>query len=88
MPKYQRQTMSFSATMNTKIQDLSTVTQRPVRVMIDPPKSATKLVQEFVRIRKRDNPSHVIVAAFAAKDRRQQESVFVARIDLPPVAGG
>lgn len=56
IPKHQRQTMLFSATMNTKIQDLIQLSlNKPVRIMIDPPKSAaSKLVQEFVRIRKKD----------------------------------
>lgn len=56
IPKHQRQTMLFSATMNTKIQDLIQLSlNKPVRIMIDPPKAAaTKLIQEFVRIRKKD----------------------------------
>lgn len=57
IPKHKRQTMLFSATMNTKIQDLIQLSlNRPVRIMIDPPKAAAlRLVQEFVRIRKKDN---------------------------------
>lgn len=57
VPKQKRQTLLFSATMNTKIQDLIQLSlDRPVRIMIDPPKATTaKLVQEFVRIRKRDH---------------------------------
>lgn len=57
IPKQKRQTLLFSATMNTKIQDLIQLSlDRPVRIMIDPPKATTaKLVQEFVRIRKRDH---------------------------------
>jgi len=57
IPKHKRQTLLFSATMNTKIQDLIQLSlQKPVRIMIDPPKTAaSKLVQEFVRIRKRDH---------------------------------
>lgn len=56
IPKHQRQTMLFSATMNTKIQDLIQLSlNKPVRIMIDPPKAAnSKLIQEFVRIRKRE----------------------------------
>lgn len=56
IPKHKRQTMLFSATMNTKIQDLIQLSlNKPVRIMIDPPKAAaSKLVQEFVRIRKKD----------------------------------
>lgn len=52
-----RQTMLFSATMNSKIKQLVSLSlKRPVRVMTDPPKqAASKLQQEFVRIRKRDH---------------------------------
>lgn len=52
-----RQNMLFSATMNSKIKNLVSLSlKRPVRVMIDPPKqAASKLQQEFVRIRKRDH---------------------------------
>ncbi|CAK9437779.1 uncharacterized protein LODBEIA_P21570 [Lodderomyces beijingensis] len=56
IPKYKRQTLLFSATMNTKIQDLVQLSlNKPVKVMIDPPKTvASKLKQQFVRIRKRE----------------------------------
>lgn len=56
VPKHKRQTLLFSATMNTRIQDLIQLSlDKPVRIMIDPPKAAAaKLTQEFVRIRKRD----------------------------------
>ncbi|GAV52445.1 hypothetical protein ZYGR_0AG04360 [Zygosaccharomyces rouxii] len=52
-----RQTMLFSATMNSKIKQLVSLSlKRPVRVMTDPPKqAASRLQQEFVRIRKRDH---------------------------------
>ncbi|KAI7161945.1 DEAD-domain-containing protein [Hortaea werneckii] len=48
-----RQTMLFSATMSSKVDDLVRVgLQRPVRVLVDAQKSsATGLVQEFVRLR-------------------------------------
>ena len=48
-----RQTMLFSATMTSKVDDLIRVgLQRPVRLMVDAQKtSATGLVQEFVRLR-------------------------------------
>ncbi|KAL6949743.1 nucleolar DEAD-box protein required for synthesis of 60S ribosomal subunit [Hanseniaspora vineae] len=51
-----RQTMLFSATMNSKIKQLISLSlKKPVRIMIDPPKqAANKLTQEFVRIRKRE----------------------------------
>jgi ATP-dependent RNA helicase DDX27 len=49
IPKHKRQTLLFSATMNTKIQDLIQLSlQKPVRIMIGPPKAAAnKLVQEL-----------------------------------------
>jgi ATP-dependent RNA helicase DDX27 len=48
-----RQTMLFSATMTSKVDDLIRVgLQRPVRLMVDAQKaSASGLVQEFVRLR-------------------------------------
>lgn len=48
-----RQTMLFSATMTSKVDDLIRVgLQRPVRIMVDALKtSAAGLVQEFVRLR-------------------------------------
>lgn len=51
-----RQTLLFSATMNSKIKQMVSLSlKKPVRIMIDPPKqAASKLVQEFVRIRKKD----------------------------------
>ncbi|KAG7772717.1 hypothetical protein KL930_005172 [Ogataea haglerorum] len=51
-----RQTMLFSATMNSKIKSLIQLSlKKPVRLMIGAPKAAaSELVQEFVRIRKRE----------------------------------
>lgn len=48
-----RQTMLFSATMTSKVDDLIRVgLQRPVRLMVDSQKSSAQgLVQEFVRLR-------------------------------------
>ena len=42
--------------MNSKIKQMVSLSlKKPVRIMIDPPKqAASKLVQEFVRIRKKD----------------------------------
>lgn len=84
IPKHKRQTLLYSATMNTKIQDLIQLSlQRPVRVMIDPPKSAaTKLIQEFVRIRKRDQLKPALLfQLIKTVDPSQQNRivVFVAR---------
>ena len=84
IPKHKRQTMLFSATMNTKIQDLIQLSlQKPVRIMIDPPKTAaTKLVQEFVRIRKREHLKPALLFQLLKHvDPKQQNRivVFVAR---------
>ena len=57
IPKQKRQTLLFSATMNnTKIQDLVQLSlNKPIKVSIDPPRTvASKLEQQFVRIRKRE----------------------------------
>lgn len=82
-----RQTLLFSATMNSKIKQLVSLSlKRPVRVMIDPPKqTAVKLVQEFVRIRKRDHlkPSvlfHLIKKLDGTGQKRMV--VFVARKEM------
>ena len=63
IPKHKRQTLLFSATMNTRIQDLIQLSlQKPVRIMIDPPKSvASKLLQQFVRIRKRPAKTSIVI---------------------------
>lgn len=84
IPRHKRQTLLYSATMNTKIQDLIQLSlQKPVRVMIDPPKSAAiKLVQEFVRIRKRDHLKPALLfQLIKSVDPSQQNRivVFVAR---------
>lgn len=84
IPKHKRQTMLFSATMNTKIQDLIQLSlDKPVRIMIDPPKvAANKLVQEFVRIRKRDQLKPALLfQLLKLVDPNQQNRivVFVAR---------
>lgn len=82
-----RQTLLFSATMNSRIKQLVALSlKRPVRVMIDPPKqAASKLLQEFVRIRKRDHlkPSvlfHLIKKLDGTGQRRMV--VFVARKEV------
>lgn len=84
IPKHKRQTMLFSATMNTKIQDLIQLSlNKPVRIMIDPPKAtSTKLVQEFVRIRKKDTMKPALLFQLLKSVDPQQQSrivVFVAR---------
>lgn len=84
IPKHKRQTMLFSATMNTKIQDLIQLSlNKPVRIMIDPPKAAaTKLVQEFVRIRKKDEMKPALLFHLLKSVDPAQQSrivVFVSR---------
>lgn len=84
IPKHKRQTMLFSATMNTKIQDLIQLSlNKPVRIMIDPPKAAAnKLVQEFVRIRKKDEMKPALLYYLLKSVDPSQQSrivVFVSR---------
>lgn len=84
IPKHKRQTMLFSATMNTKIQDLIQLSlNKPVRIMIDPPRAAaTKLVQEFVRIRKKDEMKPALLFNLLKEIDLAQQSrivVFVAK---------
>lgn len=84
IPKHKRQTMLFSATMNTKIQDLIQLSlNKPVRIMIDPPKAAaSRLVQEFVRIRKKDTMKPALLFHLLKTVDPGQQSrivVFVSR---------
>lgn len=84
IPKHKRQTLLFSATMNTKIHDLIQLSlQKPVRIMIDPPKSAAvNLIQEFVRIRKRDHLKPALLFQLLKETDPAQLNrslVFVAR---------
>ncbi|AOW01814.1 uncharacterized protein YALI1_B22015g [Yarrowia lipolytica] len=81
LPK-KRQTLLFSATMNSSISSLIQLSlSRPVRVMINPPKQAASgLVQEFVRIRKRDHLKPALLASILKKmDKEQRTIIFVAR---------
>ncbi|PVV04957.1 hypothetical protein BB560_000523 [Smittium megazygosporum] len=70
-----RQTMLFSATMTDNINDLIRLSlNKPVRIMVDPPRqTATKLVQEFVRVRKGKEQSRstflVVLCKFLYKKR-------------------
>lgn len=82
-----RQNLLFSATMNSKIKQLVSLSLRkPVRIMINPPKqAASKLVQEFVRIRKRDHLKPALLFNLIRKlDSMGQKRivVFVARKEL------
>lgn len=79
-----RQTLLFSATMNSKIKQLISLSlKKPVRIMIDPPKQAAdKLTQEFIRIRKRDHLKPALLYQLIRKlDNTSQKRivVFVAR---------
>ena len=82
-----RQNLLFSATMNSKIKQLISLSlKKPVRIMINPPKqAASKLVQEFVRIRKRDQLKPALLFNLIRKlDYMGQKRivVFVARKEL------
>lgn len=80
VPKQKRQTLLFSATMNTRIQDMIQLSlHKPVRLMIDPPKSASsKLVQEFVRLRSRDDMKPELLYQILNEiDSEQQRRVVV-----------
>lgn len=75
-----RQTMLFSATMNSNISDLIQLSlKKPVRIMIDPPKAAASgLLQEFVRIRKRDSLKPALLYDILTKiDANGQSRVIV-----------
>ncbi|KAJ1933734.1 nucleolar DEAD-box protein required for synthesis of 60S ribosomal subunit, partial [Kickxella alabastrina] len=74
-----RQTMLFSATMTDNVDKLIRVSlNKPVRVQIDPPKSAAKnLVQEFVRVRSnRDEDRTALLAALCKRHFKKKCIVF------------
>lgn len=80
-----RQTMLFSATMNSSIKQLiSWSLQRPVRIMIDPPKTAASgLTQEFVRVRKREELKPALLYTILSKlDSKQRIIIFVSTKDM------
>ncbi|AMD22780.1 HHR011Cp [Eremothecium sinecaudum] len=82
-----RQTLLFSATMNSRIKQLVSLSlKKPVRIMIDPPKqAASKLSQEFVRIRKRDQLKPALLYHLIRKlDPTGQKRivVFVSRKEM------
>lgn len=82
-----RQNLLFSATMNSKIKQLISLSlKRPVRIMIDPPKqSADKLTQEFIRIRKRDQLKPALLFNLIRKldpNGQRRIVVFVARKEV------
>lgn len=80
-----RQTMLFSATMNSSIKQLIAWSlQKPVRIMIDPPKTAASgLMQEFVRIRKRDELKPALLYTILSKlDPKQRVIIFISTKDM------
>lgn len=74
-----RQTLLFSATMNSKIKDLVQLSlHRPVRIMINPPKQAAGgLVQEFVRVRSKRADQKPAVLAWLLKGMSTQQRVII-----------
>ncbi|KAK9369417.1 P-loop containing nucleoside triphosphate hydrolase protein [Lipomyces kononenkoae] len=76
-----RQTLLFSATMNSSIKSLIQLSlHQPVRIMINPPKQAASgLIQEFIRIRKREVAKPAILTWLLKKfDHGERVMVFVA----------
>ncbi|KAJ2805995.1 nucleolar DEAD-box protein required for synthesis of 60S ribosomal subunit [Coemansia guatemalensis] len=74
-----RQTMLFSATMTDNVDKLIRLSlHKPVRVQIDPPKSAAKgLIQEFVRVRtSRDEDRTALLAALCKRHFRRRCIIF------------
>ncbi|KAK9468857.1 P-loop containing nucleoside triphosphate hydrolase protein [Lipomyces arxii] len=77
-----RQTLLFSATMNSSIKSLIQLSlHQPIRIMIDPPKQAASgLIQEFIRIRKREAAKPAILTWLLKKfDSGERVMVFVSR---------
>ncbi|KAK9490710.1 P-loop containing nucleoside triphosphate hydrolase protein [Lipomyces doorenjongii] len=77
-----RQTLLFSATMNSSIKSLIQLSlHQPVRIMINPPKqTASGLIQEFIRIKKREMAKPAILTWLLNKfDSRERVMIFVSR---------
>ncbi|KAJ1922263.1 nucleolar DEAD-box protein required for synthesis of 60S ribosomal subunit [Mycoemilia scoparia] len=75
----QRQTMLFSATMTSSVDELIRLSlRRPVRIQIDPPKTAAKrLIQEFIRIRQnREDDRGAILVSLCKKHYKRKCIVF------------
>ncbi|KAH3664302.1 hypothetical protein OGAPHI_004654 [Ogataea philodendri] len=81
-----KQTMLFSATMNSKIKSLIQLSlNKPVRIMLGAPKAAASgLVQEFVRIRKRESlkPALLFNILSTVEGHQSRVIVFVARKEM------
>ncbi|CAB1113976.1 unnamed protein product [Ectocarpus sp. CCAP 1310/34] len=74
-----RQTLLFSATMNTKVDDLASLAlNKPVRVKASPMNSAPqRLVQEFVRIRQsREQDREAILLSLLTRTFKTKTIVF------------
>ncbi|KAJ2060143.1 nucleolar DEAD-box protein required for synthesis of 60S ribosomal subunit [Coemansia sp. S146] len=74
-----RQTMLFSATMTDNVDKLIRLSlQKPVRVQIDPPKSAARgLTQEFVRVRtNKDEDRTALLAALCKRHFKSKCIIF------------
>ncbi|CAM9971228.1 unnamed protein product [Scytosiphon promiscuus] len=74
-----RQTLLFSATMNTKVDDLASLAlNKPVRVRASPMNSAPqRLVQEFVRIRQsREQDREAILLSLLSRTFKTKTIVF------------
>lgn len=74
-----RQTMLFSATMNTKVEDLVKMSlNKPVRVQASKPNTlATRLVQEFIRIRdSRETDREAILLSLVSRTFTSKTIVF------------
>ncbi|KAK6627160.1 putative ATP-dependent RNA helicase ddx27 [Polyplax serrata] len=75
-----RQTMLFSATMTTAVEDLASVSlSNPVKIFVDSNQSVTfNLRQEFIRIRKgREGEREAILAALVCRTFRTNCIIFV-----------
>ncbi|KAG7818025.1 hypothetical protein KL909_005208 [Ogataea angusta] len=81
-----RQTMLFSATMNSRIKSLIQLSlKKPVRIMIGAPKAAaSELVQEFVRIRKRESSKPALLFSILSEmdGIHSRVIVFVSRKEM------
>jgi ATP-dependent RNA helicase DDX27 len=77
-----RQTMLFSATMTTSVNQLAELSlNRPVRIQADPLYDmASRLIQEFVRVKEnRENDREAMVLALCTRSFKKQVIVFFPR---------
>lgn len=81
LPKF-HQTMLFSATMDSNVKDLIRLSMnKPVRLLLDSPKQITSnLVQEFIRIKKRETARPAILVHLLRQLNNSQRCiVFVSK---------